>query len=81
MSDNDRNVSPPEQTFEQAIARLEVIAGRLENPDTPLEESLALYEEGVRLARLCAEQLEAAELKITELNPEGGGVNEDTLSD
>jgi exodeoxyribonuclease VII small subunit len=56
-------------SFEEEIGRLEAIAQRLEHPDTPLEEAVALYEEGVRLARLCADRLEAAELKVSELRP------------
>lgn len=72
MSDPDQNTPPAEDSFEQAIARLETIAGRLEDPDTPLEESMALYEEGVRIARLCSDRLEAAELKIEELQADAG---------
>lgn len=69
MPEHDQDRPPEEESFEAAIARLEGIAERLENPDTPLEDAVALYEEGVRLARLCADRLEAAELRITELLP------------
>ena len=53
-----------ELTFEQALARLEEIARSLENGQTKLEDSLALYEEGIRLVRLCNERLDNAEQKI-----------------
>jgi exodeoxyribonuclease VII small subunit len=55
---------PPPVTFEAALQRLETIVARLEKGELPLEESLVLYEEGVRLARLCHGKLEEAEGKI-----------------
>lgn len=51
-------------SFEEALAQLENIVQRLEAGDLPLEESLKLYEEGVRLSRACGERLEAAERRI-----------------
>ena len=53
-----------ELTFEAAVARLEEIVRALENGQTPLENSLALYEEGIHLVRLCNERLDGAEQKI-----------------
>jgi exodeoxyribonuclease VII small subunit len=53
-----------EPTFEQALSQLEQIVQRLEKGELPLEESLKLYEEGVRLSRLCHGKLEEAEGKI-----------------
>ncbi len=38
-------------TFEEAMRRLEEIAGLLESGDAPLEEAMRLYEEGVRLSK------------------------------
>ena len=51
-------------TFEQALQQLEQIVQRLEKGELPLEESLKLYEEGIRLSRLCHGKLEEAEGKI-----------------
>ena len=51
-------------TFEEALARLEALVVRLEAGELPLEEALAAFEEGVRLARLCAGRLEDAERRI-----------------
>ena len=53
--------------FEEAYSRLNQTAARLEQGGLPLEESLALYEEGVVLAHLCEELLAKAELRITQL--------------
>ncbi len=53
-----------EVKFEAALERLEEIVKRLEDGDLPLEESLKLFEEGVKLSRLCDERLKAAERRI-----------------
>ena len=57
-----------EPIFEEALARLEEIVRALENGQSKLEDSLALYEEGIRLARACNEKLDGAEQKIKMLN-------------
>lgn len=54
-------------TFEQLYARLDEHVGKLEQGGLPLEDAIALYEEGMQLARECQERLDAAELKITKL--------------
>ncbi len=51
-------------TFEAALKQLEDIVQRLEKGELTLEESLSLYEEGIRLSRLCHAKLEEAEGKI-----------------
>jgi exodeoxyribonuclease VII small subunit len=56
-----------EQTFEQALARLEQIVAELERGDPSLEEALALFEEGTKLKGLCAQRLEVAAEKIRTL--------------
>ena len=52
-------------TFEQAMARLEEIVKQLEQGDAPLEDALALFEEGTRLMKKCTTQLDKAEQKVT----------------
>ena len=51
-------------SLEEAMARLEEIVKELENEKLPLEKSLKLYEEGVKLASKCASELEVAKRKI-----------------
>jgi exodeoxyribonuclease VII small subunit len=51
-------------SFEAALQKLDEIVQKLEKGDLPLEQSLVLYEEGVRLSRLCHAKLEEAEGKI-----------------
>jgi exodeoxyribonuclease VII small subunit len=53
--------------FEAALAELEAIVGKLERGELKLEESLALFERGVALARQCRQALETAELKVKQL--------------
>ncbi|HHT91386.1 MAG: exodeoxyribonuclease VII small subunit [Bacillota bacterium] len=53
-----------ELKFEAALARLEEIVRSLEQGDAELDEGLVLFEEGVKLARFCNEQLDQAEAKI-----------------
>jgi len=62
-----------EPTFEQALLQLEQIVQKLEKGELPLEESLALYEDGIRLSRLCHRKLEEAEGKIAMLVKDARG--------
>ena len=55
------------EAFESLYARLEESVAKLEAGGLPLEQSIALYEEGMTLARECQERLDEAELKITKL--------------
>jgi exodeoxyribonuclease VII small subunit len=59
--------------FEDALKRLEEIVSRLERGELALEESLALYEEGVKLSRFCHSKLEEAEAKIELLMKDAKG--------
>lgn len=59
-----------ELTFQQAMNRLEEIVRLLEEGCKPLEESIALYEEGGALTKLCEQKLAAAKLKIEEIEKE-----------
>ncbi len=53
-----------EKKFEAALARLEEIVQELEKGDLPLEQSLKLFEEGIKLSRICNSRLEEAERKV-----------------
>lgn len=53
--------------FEEGMARLEEIVGQLESDELALEESLALFEEGVTLSKTLDTRLAAAEMKVEEL--------------
>ena len=59
--------------FEQSMARLEEIVGLLERGDAPLDEGMALFEEGAKLMLECTKRLDQAEQKVTLLTagPDG----------
>jgi exodeoxyribonuclease VII small subunit len=67
--------------FEAQYKRLEESVARLEEGDLTLAESLALYEDGMKLAKACQEQLKDAELRVTKLQEQFadglGAVRED----
>ena len=54
----------PKEKFEDALGKLEKIVSKLEEGDIALEESLKLFEEGVRLSRFCNQKLDEAERKV-----------------
>ena len=62
-----------EKTFEASLGKLEKIVKQLEDGDLPLEESLKLFEEGVKLSRECRERLTTAERRIEMLMKDADG--------
>ena len=56
-----------EKNFESALKRLEQISDLLENEETPLEESIKLFEEGIELKEYCEEKLKSAKVKIDKI--------------
>jgi exodeoxyribonuclease VII small subunit len=72
---NQRIPSPPSEpaatadtpSFEVAIKRLTEIVQVLERGELPLEESLRLFEEGVKLSRLSQQKLDTAEKRVEQL--------------
>ncbi|MBX3290919.1 MAG: exodeoxyribonuclease VII small subunit [Acidobacteria bacterium] len=61
------------KTFEESLDQLEEIVRKLEEGDMPLEESLALFEKGVKLSRDCRDRLAKAERRIEVLLKETDG--------
>src|ERR1700722_815303 len=60
-------VATPGPSFEVAIKRLTEIVQTLERGELPLEESLRLFEEGVKLSRVSQQRLDAAEKRVEQL--------------
>jgi exodeoxyribonuclease VII small subunit len=60
-------------TFEDSLKHLEKIVDQLERGDLPLEESVRLFEDGVRLSTACKQELDAAEGKVQILMKERDG--------
>jgi exodeoxyribonuclease VII small subunit len=61
---------PAELSYEEAFAQLEHLLQVLETGEIALEQSLALYEQGVTLAAYCAQKLDQAELRVRQWQPD-----------
>ena len=71
------------KTFEENMARLEEIVGKLEKGDAPLSDCLKLFEEGTKLIAQCRTELDKAEQQVVKLmkGPDGAPVESDFLSE
>ena len=67
--------------FEKALEQLEGLVEELESGDLSLENSLKSFEKGIKLARLCQEQLSKAELQVQKLIEENGELKTSPLKD
>lgn len=63
----DAAAIPADLSFEDALQRLEVIVSRLESGQAPLEQSIALYEEGAALKAHCEKRLREAQLRVEKI--------------
>lgn len=61
-------------SFESAMERLDRIVSELESGDVPLEQAIELFQEGMKLSRLCSQKLEQVERKIEMLIEEEGSL-------
>ena len=62
-----------EQTFETALKKLEGVLESLEHGDLALEESLAAFEDGVRLVKFCQQKLDEVEKRVELLLKDDAG--------
>lgn len=58
-------------TFEQAMSRLEEIIAALENNQTSLENSVELFQEGIKLSKICSDKLAGIEDKVAKILVDG----------
>lgn len=63
--------------FEESVERLDEIVRHLERGDLPLNDSLALFEEGTALVKGCTKLLDQAEQKVVKLRKGAGGSPEE----
>jgi exodeoxyribonuclease VII small subunit len=68
-----KKAEPQKKNFETSLSSLEQIVRELERGDLALEDSLKLFEDGVRLARECQERLNQAERRIEVLMRDSDG--------
>jgi len=59
--------------FEKALSRLESIVEELEKGELDIDKSLEVFEEGIKMARVCSKKLDEAEKKIEKLTRDAAG--------
>ena len=62
-------------TYEQAVAELEGIIGKLESGEATLDESISMYSRGMELSNFCKEKLDDIVKKISQLGEDGKSEN------
>ena len=72
---------PKKESFEELMSKLEGITEKLENSNLTLDESVTLFEEGMKISKKCNSKLEEAEKKITMLVNENGEIKEENFSE
>lgn len=60
-----------EKPLEEMFTELDLLAGKLEDRDTSLEDSFRLYRQGMELLKLCSDKLDTVEKKMLQLNEDG----------
>ena len=60
-----------EKPLEEMFTELDMLAGKLEDRETSLEDSFRLYRQGMELLKLCSEKLDTVEKKMLQLNEDG----------
>jgi exodeoxyribonuclease VII small subunit len=63
-----------EMMFEDAMEQLEEIVERLEEGDVPLEESIRLFQEGMKISKVCHDKLQTIEKQMDQILEEDGQV-------
>ena len=66
-------------TFEQSMERLDEIVSILEENDRPLDETIDLFEEGLKLVRSCDTKLKDFETRINDIIQKNGGNEDDSI--
>jgi exodeoxyribonuclease VII small subunit len=72
MNETHHNKTIEKNSFEESLERLEEVVRLLEKGDAPLDEAIKLFDEGMNLAHVCNNKLEAAEQQIEILVQEKG---------
>ena len=60
-----------EKPLEEMFTELDLLAGKLEDRETTLDDSFRLYRQGMELLKLCSEKLDTVEKKMLQLNEDG----------
>ena len=68
-----------QDTFEKDLKQLEDVVARLEQGDLPLDEAMKLFQDGMRLSKLCSQRLSTVEQEIKKLVAEGDKLRLETF--
>ena len=75
MTETEKNCkeeqTEDQKTIEEVFTQLDVLADRLEDRDTSLEDSFALYKKGMELLKYCSKKLDTVEKKMLQMNEDG----------
>lgn len=67
---NDTQIQE-EKSLEEVFAELDLLAEKLENRETSLEDSFLLYRQGMELLKFCSDRLDTVEKKMLQINENG----------
>tara|TARA_B100000401_G_C52595047_1_gene619153 strand:+ start:532 stop:756 length:225 start_codon:yes stop_codon:yes gene_type:complete len=73
-------VKDKKHNFEETLKKLEAIVDQLESGDVDLEKSVQLYEEGMRLKKICEEKLKNVEMQIKKIKTENNKIIKEDFS-
>ena len=73
-------VKDKQHNFEETLKKLEAIVDKLESGDVDLEKSVQLYEEGMRLKKICEEKLKNVEMQIKKIKTENNKIIKEDFS-
>ena len=65
------NSKDGEKTISEAFAQLDVLAQKLEDRETSLEDSFLLYKQGIELLKYCSDRLNTVEKKMLQMDEDG----------
>ncbi len=71
MNENETSMTDQNQSLEELLADIENIINNLQQKDISLEDSFALYQQGIGKLKLCNEKIDAVEKKLLILDEEG----------
>ena len=81
IPNSESQIPNSDLTYEQGFARIEEIVRLIERGDAPLDKSLALYEEGAQLIKMCGKMLDDAEQIVLRLQKGENGEPREILFD
>ena len=67
----ENEIENEEMTIEEVFAQLDELTRKMENSQTSLEDSFALYQRGMELLKLCSGKIDRVEKKMLQIDEDG----------